>query len=143
MSRTLQERVDAVDATLRRFRGQPFEWGAVDCAKLGAFHLRQMGYHENLKLHKAGTYKTALGAKRALQRAGWGSLSEALDGLGFERIPPAAALPGDVLLLPGTDGFDALGVAAGNGAVVSFHEDAPGVEVLRIAEWSAAQAWRL
>jgi hypothetical protein len=139
----MQDRVDAVAATMARFKGRPFRWGSVDCAKLGAFHLRRMGHHQGLGLAKAGTYRSALGARRAIERAGHASIAAALDGIGLPRIPPAAALPGDVMLSDGTEGLEALAIYAGNGAALGFHEDAAGAEVIRIADWSDMKAWRL
>ncbi|MES3154338.1 DUF6950 family protein [Sphingomonas faeni] len=139
----LARRTAAVEATRAHFAGKPFAWGKVDCAKIGAFHLRQMGRHDALGLSRAGTYRSALSARRALARAGHESLSAALDSIGLVRIPPAAALPGDIVLTPGTDDWEALGIIAGNDAVLSFHEDADGLDYARVFDWSAAEAWRV
>ncbi len=137
----LQARVDAVKATQAHFAGRPFAWGRVDCVKVAAWHLRAMGHHLGLGLNKAGTYRSALGARRALERAGHASLAAALDGV-LPRIAPAAALPGDLLIGPGTDEWEALGIYAGNGAVVGFYDGEKGLTIVRLNSGIAGRAWR-
>lgn len=137
----LEKRVAAVTATMARFEGRAFEWGRVDCAKMAAFHLRTLRGHK-LGLSKAGTYKSALGAKRALARLGHDSLEGALDAAGLARIPAAAALTGDILLAPGTDGWSAIMILIGNGAALGFGEDDGRAQVLRIHGIHLTQAWR-
>jgi len=134
-------RAAAARATMERFQGRPFAWGSVDCAKMAAFHLRQMGHHQSLGLAKAGTYRSALGARRALARAGYGSVTAAIDALGFGRIPPAAALVGDLVELPGADEISAIAVALGGGRILGFHEDVDGAEVL--VPVAICKAWRI
>lgn len=139
----LDRRRIAVEATMARFAGIPHAYGSCDCVKVGVFHLRQMGFHENLGLHKAGTYRTLLGAKRALRRAGHSSIAAAIDGLGVPRVAPAAAWLGDFLLSPGTDGLEALMIVAGAGTMLAFHEDVECLSVIDIARWDGLIAWRL
>ena len=139
----LERRVAAVEATKARFAGKAFSWGRVDCAKVGAFHLRQMGHHAGLGLHKAGTYRSALTAKRALARAGHDSIAAALDAIGLERIAPAAAWTGDVLLTPGDDTWEALAIVVGNGAVLGFHQDLAVLDIVRVFDFASVEAWRL
>lgn len=138
----LERRIAAVNATRSHFGGRPFEWGKTDCAKVASFHLRQMGHHKPLGIEKAGTYRTALKAKRALTKAGFVSLGDALDGAGLLRIPPAAALPGDLIITPGTDDWEALTIVAGNMAILGFHEDVEGLQVIRLTAPSLGQGWR-
>jgi hypothetical protein len=83
----------------------------------------------------------ALGAKKALKRLGYDTLAEAMDGNGFERIPPAAAVVGDVIEMPGLEGPGALAVALGNGRAVAYHEDAIGAVVVQPSQMLAA--WRV
>lgn len=129
----------AAQATVDRFRGVPFAYGKNDCARLAAFALRQMGYKPGLA--KAGSYSSALGATRALKRLGHDDLASVLDGLGLLRIPPIAALPGDLVMLPGEGPFGgALAVAVGNGRVLSYHEDLDGAEIVQPIEYVAAWA---
>lgn len=132
-------RVAAAQATLDKYKGHPFHFGSRDCAQLVAFHLRKMGHKP--KLAKAGRYSSALGAKKALKRLGFETLAEAMDANGFERIPPAAAIVGDVIEMPGLEGPGALTVCMGNGRVVGYHQDAIGAVVLQPVQTIAA--WRV
>lgn len=135
----LERRKIATEATRDRFAGQPFQWGKWDCAKLAAFHLRQFGI--SIGIAKAGKWTTALGAKAALKRMGAKSLSEVADRYMAE-IAPAAALPGDIIIVPGDGGFEALTVVLGNGAVLGWHEDVEGCAVLRLT-YEQTRAWRV
>lgn len=132
-------RQQAAQATVDRFKGQPWQLGKNDCVRMAAFVLRRMGHRP--QLGKAGSYTTGAGALRALKRAGHDTLAGALDALGLARIPPAAALPGDIVMIPGEAPLDgALTVAMGNGRVLGYHEDAEGAEVLQPVAFVAA--WR-
>ncbi len=135
----MQVRADAAQATLNRFRDQPFTWGKNDCARMVAFHLRQLGFKPQLS--KAGTYKTALSARRALARAGFANLPDAIDALGLPRIAPAAALVGDIVQLEADSDLGALFVAVGNGRVLGYHEAATGAVVMQPTGAPLA-AWR-
>ncbi|MDQ5915939.1 MAG: hypothetical protein QG584_1832 [Pseudomonadota bacterium] len=116
----LVRRQKAVQATMERFRDRAFAWGSVDCAKMVAFHLKQMGH--KVRLSKAGQYKTALGATAALKRLGYETLPDAMDGHGFTRIAPAFALIGDVVSFASDHPIGALGIVVGNGNMMAFHE---------------------
>lgn len=132
-------RQQAAQATVDRFKGAPWQLGKNDCVRVAAFVLRKMGHRP--QLGKAGSYKTGAGALRALRRAGHASLADALDALGLERIPPAAALPADIVMIPGEAPLDgALTVAVGNGRVLGFHEDEGAATILQPTEYLAA--WR-
>lgn len=139
MNYEMVRRVDAAQATLDRFKDKPFAFGMNDCVRLVAFHLRKMGYSPSLA--KAGTYKTAISARAALKRAGYDSLGAALDALGLPRIPPAAALVGDIVSLDAGDVFGALAVSVGNGRICGYHEDAEGAVVVQPV--SVVSAWRV
>lgn len=136
----MNRRATAVRAVQQRYANRSFRWGSVDCVKVGAWHLRQMGYSLPA-LGKAGSYRSALSARRALKRAGFEGLGDALDAQGLMRIAPAEALLGDVLLLPGTEQWPSLGIVAGPHLVLGFHEMADGLTVMRI-DPTAAEAWR-
>ncbi|MBM3929014.1 MAG: hypothetical protein FJ335_11245 [Sphingomonadales bacterium] len=139
----IERRVAAVMATWDHFRGRPFAFGRVDCVKLCAWHLRQMGRRVT-GIGRAGSYRTALSARRALVRAGFASLAEAVTAAGLIEIAPAAALPGDIMLTPSVDGMEALTIVAGNGMVIGFHDDAlaAGIQRVRIVDVLAVRAFR-
>ena len=133
-------RRDAAQATLDHFRGKRFRFGSNDCVRMVAWHLRKLGH--KVKLPPAGSYRSARSALKALRARGHASLAAALDAQGLERIAPAAAIVGDIVMGPGDAGFEALGVALGNGRIVGYHEDLAGAEVLQpfeapIAAWKA------
>ncbi|AYJ87675.1 hypothetical protein D3Y57_19270 [Sphingomonas paeninsulae] len=134
----LERRKIATEATMARFVGKEFRWGSADCAKLAAFHLRQLGV--KVGIAKAGKWTTALGAKAALKRMGVKSLSELADKH-LAEIAPAAALPGDIMIMPGDNDFEGLAIVLGNGAVLGWHEEAEGCAVLRIT-YEQTRAWR-
>ena len=137
-------RRDAAQATIDAFLGKPFQWGKYDCARLGAFALKQLGYKPNLS--RGGYYRNALGAQRALTRLGFADLAEALDDLGLPRITPAAALPGDIVGIrhPDQDGVG-LAVETRHQRLLMFYADgvcrigpiAYGVEGAEYYAWRA------
>ena len=135
----LIRRRDAAQVTLDRYLDKPFRWGEFDCGRMVAHHLRQFGIPAGLG--KAGRYTTAIGARRALQRLGVGSIAEQLDRLGLARIAPAAALIGDLIAMPSEGPLDALAIAVGNGRVLGFHELTPGATVLQPLR--VLDAWRV
>ena len=133
-------RQQAAQAAVDRFKGQPWELGKNDCVRMAALVLRKMGHKP--QLGKAGSYTTGPGALRALNRAGFTSLADALDALGLERIAPAAARVADIIMVPGEAPLDgALTIAVGNGRVLGFHEDLAAAEILHPVEFVGA--WRL
>ena len=133
------DRVRLTQATVDRFRGREFRFGSVDCVRVAAWHVRQFGYRP--QLGKAGAYKTAIGARAALKRAGFDTIADGLDALGLERVAPAAAWVGDIVMGEGDDAFGALGIMLGNEAMLGFHEHAAGAAILRRVH--VATAWRV
>jgi len=132
-------RQQAAQAAVYRFKGQPWELGKNDCVRLAAFVLRRMGHRP--QLGKAGSYSTGAGALRALKRAGFDTLADALDALGLERVPPADARVADIVMVPGEEPLDgALMIAVGNGRVLGFYEQSLQAEVLQPT--SFITAWR-
>jgi len=137
----LLERVQRTQKTIDEFFGQPFVWGKADCGILAGRHLENMGF-ETL-LSKARGYSTEIGARRAMRALGCGSMEEFIDAYGFVRIPPAMALPGDVVGFPGgEDGkaWTALGVMIDSGEhLIGFANG----EVMRGPSHVCTVAWRV
>lgn len=102
----IQERVSAVTKTIEKFQGKELEYGKNDCAKMAAFCLRQMKV--NVGAAKFGAYKTPVGARAALKRAGCKSLADAVDKVGLMRIGYLSCYPGDIIAFKGKDGDVAL-----------------------------------
>src|SRR3546814_10381958 len=69
----------------------------------------------------AGSYSSALGAKRALAKVGYATLSEALDAH-LPRIAPASALLGDIIEIEGDGPLGSMGVYVGNGRIFRSEE---------------------
>ena len=65
-------RVAAAEAVMARFNGAPLAWGETDCVRLAVASLRALGHR--VSLAKGGRYGSALGARRALKRAGFDRL---------------------------------------------------------------------
>lgn len=131
----LELRVAATSATFARFNGQPLILGATDCARMTAFHLKQLGFKPSLL--KAGAYSTEAGARRALKRMGVSSLSEIMDRH-FPRIAPAEARTGDLLCGPG-DGStgDAMAIRLHRHNALAFLDGVCGEVVIHdyVAAW--------
>ena len=131
-------RLRAVEAVQQQFDGKRFRLGKVDCACLGAAMLGEFGW----VLPELGGYSTLLGAKRKLLRLGCADMAALIDVIGLPRIPPASALIGDLLFMPGDDGhaIGALTVALGNGAQLGWHGDHPALVRMR---GEATVAWKV
>lgn len=130
--------------TLDKFRDQPFEFGTCDCVRIAAFHLKQFGYKPGLS--RGGAYKTANGARAALKRAGFKSLTEAIDKLGLPRIAPLQRRIGDLLMGDGAVdefGFGALGVYLGNGRLLTFAEGEPNAVVIELKKNVPTITWEV
>jgi len=133
------KRTRAAQATLDVWSKRKMRLGTSDCVRLIASHLRRLGY--TVKLPPSGSYASYPSAVKALKAAGFGSVDEALDGMGLERIAPAAAIVGDIVKLPADHPLGSFTVALGNGRVVGFHEDAVTATTLQPVEY--AGAWRI
>ncbi len=132
-------RRNAAQATLDHWRGRPFRMGRVDCARMTAWHLRQLGHP--VRLPASGSYASVRSAAKQLAERGYSNLLEVLDGYGFERIAPAAARLGDIVAIPSEHPIGCLTISVGNGRVCGFHEDCAGAEVIQPVEFAAA--WRV
>lgn len=135
----LIRRQRAAEAVRDAFIDVPHAWGSYDCGKMVAAHLRHFGIAAGVS--KAGSYRTMIGAQRALKRLGVSSLAERLDQLGLMRIAPAYALIGDIIELPSTGPLDAMSIVLGNGRVLGYHELALGATILQPVTMLAA--WRV
>lgn len=126
---SLLRRQRAVEKVQARFAGKSFMLGRRDCIRLASVLLTTLGH----KVPAIPAYKTEFMAVRRLKEHGAGNVADLLDSIGLARIPPAAALMGDLIFLPGTgaSAIGALCTALGNGAMLGFHEDHVGLVSLR------------
>lgn len=133
----LELRATATSATYARFHGEPFVLGKTDCARMVAFHLKQLGLKPSLLA--GGAYSTPVGARRALKRLGVTSLSEIMDAH-FVRIAPAAARAGDVVCVQGAEGMgDAMQIKLHRNHVLGFLDGVCG----ELVDHEYVAAWRV
>lgn len=132
-------RRDAAQKTLDTWSKRPMRLGTSDCLRMAVSHLRLLGY--KVKLPPSGSYRTVRGALKELKARGHATLAEAIDGLGLERIAPAAAIVGDLMMLPSDTCLGGLAVVVGNGRAVAYHEDAIGACVIQPHDFDVA--WRV
>lgn len=122
-------RVQAAQAAVDKYAGQPFAWYDADCARVAAFVLRELGYKPGFS--RFGHYKTALGARKALKRNGFADTVDWIDSIhGLSRIPYLMTLPGDLVAGPGDEGMTALTVALSNRRLLAFHPETGGCTVV-------------
>lgn len=115
----LPRRAAALALTRDWLSRRTFDWHESDCLAMLAVHLAHNGHG----IVALPPYRSALGAKRALGKAGFADLGAAIDSV-LPRIAPAMMLPGDVALVPGDpEGLGGTGIDA---LVVSFGRKAMG-----------------
>ena len=136
----LLTRRELVATALARWTGVPFAWGRADCVQLAAGHLLACGVEAGLA--RGGRYTTAIGAKRALGRAGFASIEDALAGVGLAEIAPLAALPGDLHALPSdVPGLSGIMIDLGHGAAFGWTASSDGARAVRLH--ALGRAWRV
>jgi len=137
-TQTKVTRVQAVEACIERFAGKPYEPGKRDCAIMAAHLLHQFGI--KVSVLKGATYKSEAGALRAMRRAGFNNILEAVDSLGLTRIAPARAMVGDLVGMPSACAFGcSLAVSIGNRRLLGIYGD-----VFQVVEPHQYQtAWRV
>lgn len=114
----LDRRAEIAQAAVDTFADRALVLGEADCVRLLALVVGMAGWPDPAK---GLTYKTPAAAGRTLKRLGYASLAEAVDDrLGFERIPLARHLQGDLVWIPSDCGMGALGVATGGGKALAF-----------------------
>jgi hypothetical protein len=136
-------RVAATQQTIDQFYEQDFKWGERDCGVLAHQHLLNCGFPDT-PYNQMRAYRTAKGCKRAMLRLGHSGTEDVIDSMGFERITPAAVLPGDLVAFPGgdEDGDEwlALGVAVDAGEhIIGFAQG----QCLRGPVSVCVLAWRV
>lgn len=129
----------ATSATFDRFNGQALVLGKTDCARMVAFHLKQLGFKPSLL--KGGAYSTEVGARRALKRLGVSSLSEIMDRHFPRWDSPAKARVGDILCGPGEGGTgDAMAIRLHRDQALGFKDGVCGELIIldHVAAWRVA-----
>lgn len=120
---TIMRRQQATESCMARFGFKPVDPGVRDCGKLAAHALHKQG--RSAKLLNGSKHKTWLGAVKYIRAKGFEDLVDLMDAvLPDARIPPAAALPGDIIAMPTDDetGFGcSLAVALDNGRILGLN----------------------
>lgn len=133
---TLIERVMATQKTVEEFKGKKFDirYGG-DCIQLVIAHARHMG--KKIKVPRYGSWRSAA---EALRTIGFDNLSAAMDEH-FRRIETYHVMAGDIVEVPGNNGFSSLMIAVGNGRTLGFQEEIPHCDILQPMMTSGA--WRI
>lgn len=141
MGMTLAERAQATETVVTRFRDKPFDWRTSGtCIHLFRAQAVAMGH----QLPPVRRFRSALGAKRALADLGHANVVALIDALlPGARIAPAEMLVGDVGVLPGEQGFDAVVICAG-AKVLGWHgADLSRLVPIEVCRGEFLAAWRL
>ena len=131
-------RRNSTKRTLDRFRGLDFDWSSMTCVHLAHAHLSEMGH----SVPDIPAFDSALAAARAMQARGWDSVSDMLDEF-LPRIAPASMLLGDLALIKGAGGLDAIFICAGPLKVFGWRDDAPDLVLLDVSFGDLQGAWRV
>jgi len=131
----LVERMMATQATVDAFKGKRFVDWQSDCIFLMTTHAQHMGRKIDVP-----RYGDAKSAAAALRKLGFRTLGQAMDKH-FRRIERHEVMTGDIVEMPGANGFTALSIAVGNGRVLGFHESIPHCDILQPVLISGA--WRI
>lgn len=135
----MERRRVATQKTLARYRGKTFDWAkGVTCVHLARAQLKNMGH----KPPSLPRFRSALGAKKALKERKWSSVEAMLDNL-LQRIAPAQMLLGDLAVVLGDEGLDAIFVCAGPLKLFGWREDAPALVLLDVSLDELSGAWRV
>jgi len=136
----LERRRVATEKTLHRYRGKVFDWSSgITCVHLARFHLKNMGH----KPETLPRFRSALGAKKALRERNWESVAEMLDSM-MPRIAPARMMLGDLALVPGDAGLDAIFICAGPLKAFGWAVDQDSMAMVDIQNLDGLQgAWRV
>jgi len=134
----LHDRATATQGVVDRFRVRPFGWATGGtCIHLARAQMRALGHRPPA----IPRFRSAIGARRALAATGHTDLAGLFDAL-LPRIAPAAMWVGDLALMAGTDGFDAVVVSAGR-LMAGYHADHLDRGVVNIDAHAFLGAWRL
>lgn len=135
------KRAAAAQACVDRFAGRDYAEGRRDCVHMAAHCLHRLGIATPQL--KGVKYSSPTGAIRALKRAGFASLIEAVDAMGFARIAPAAAWPADLIALETDHPVGALAVRLSGGDLLAFAANEDAAQVFPSGALRMITAWRV
>ncbi|WP_425985851.1 DUF6950 family protein [Brevundimonas sp. TWP1-2-1b1] len=122
MAHSSIQRQQIAQAVVDEYNNTDLIYGERDCAHLAAMVLDAFGIRHPLK--QTVKFKTVIQAARALKKAGFTDLAEAVDSTGLQRIGAASALPCDLIAVRAPDfiGGWSLGVVVGPNKFLGFIE---------------------
>lgn len=116
----MARRVAATRKTIAKYE-KPFSWSKrATCIHMARAHLRNMGHRPP----PIPDFRSALGARTQLRKAGFPDLAGLFDSL-LPRIAPAAMWVGDIALLAGDEMFGSICISDTAGSLIGWHEDDP------------------
>lgn len=128
-------RQQATQKTLEKYRNRDFDWRAgVTCIHMLRFHLRQMGHRPE----PMPRIRSAIAAKRQLEKRGCKDVSELLEKMGLERIGYASMTLGDLAVMKAPEAFGAVTICAGGNKIIGWHESQAGMAVMVPSEIEGA-----
>jgi|GEM_PF-6935660 len=134
----LIRRHEACVFVLAKYRRRSCDFVRADCVRLSRTLLVKRGHRGLAQLPR---YRSLGGARRALRRAGYGSLAEMIDAvLPGRAIAPAMMLPGDLALVDGEFFGQALLAYLGDGAFLGWMQGE--AEAAVIEAHAIRRAWR-
>lgn len=133
-------RMEGTKRTLDQWRGTVFDWTQpATCVHLAHSHLTGMGH----ELPDIPAFDSALTAAREMQARGWGSVADMLDEF-LPRYDGAAHMRlGDVGVISGAGGLDAIFICAGPFKYFGWREDHPDLVLLDITVGDLEAAWKV
>ena len=129
-----------LEAHLSEWDSKPFSYGDADCVSFAAAWLSRLGYADPLA--GLGKWDNAKEAARIYQALGGfaHAVAAQLHALGCDRIAPALAMRGDLVVVPAGAKERPL-LAIVNGRFAEAHSDNGAVQVPFIE--TALSAWRI
>ncbi len=139
----LYARAEATQKTFDKFKAKPFDWNGATCSHVLRSHLRNMGKRPP----KMPSFRSPIGAARALKEMGADDLAGLCRALGLVEIPPAMMVVGDIAILPGDEGrvdgiYAAIAICAGN-KFMGWHEAGEGFQTVDDIMPHVAAAFRV
>lgn len=113
----LAARAAATEKVVARYRNRAFGWhDRATCMHLARAQMRALGHRPPA----VPDIRSARGALAALRRTGHETIESLLASM-LPRVAPLAMLVGDLGVLPGEDGFEAVVICAGGDKVFGWH----------------------
>lgn len=133
-------RREGTKRTLEAWRGVTFDWAEpATCVHLAHSHLTGMGH----ELPEIPAFDSALAAARLMRARGWDTVADMLDEF-LPRYDGAANMRlGDLGVVRGAGGLDAIFICAGPFKYFGWRDDAPDLVLLDVTVGDLEAAWKV